>query len=284
MFELQPEFIEQDHRTTRPAGAYQKPDANPGEIKVYGYAISTEFMNQRHGIMLPPDQIQGKTVLDIGSCLGATGAWCLYHGAAHYTGVEVQQTYVDLSSQLLSKYHSQEKFTIVKQPAEKLTFDHKFDIIVASGVLYGIFNPFAFIESLTALAREQIIIESKHPFLGYRKLWGENADVKFLKDRAVKIPMIVPWDDNRMTDADSDGMYVIGSSKVSVAALDMLFKNHGWRQDLSLYHQAEQQIPKVYDIEFSDRFMTRFVPDASCSIRHFYQEIHNPDAKINSWR
>lgn len=279
MFELQPEFIELDHRQNRPAGAYGSSDTG----KLFGYNITTDFMNRRHALMLPPDLVKGKTVLDVGSCLGATGAWCLYHGAAHYTGVEIQQTYIDLSSRLLSKYHAPEKFSIQNQTAESLQFDSKFDIIVASGVLYSVFDPFALIKSLSGLAREQIIIESKHPYRGFRRLFGFDANIDMLKDRAKKLPMIVPNDSNYMTHADSEVFVHVASSNVSVPALALLFQNHGWEHDWTLYHAAEREIPWVYDLAQCDRYMTRFVPNDSCSVRHFYKEIHNPNAITVPW-
>ena len=48
--------------------------------------------------------IKDKTVLDLGSCLGAAGYFAIKTVAKEYIGVEAQTHYVDLSKNLLSKY------------------------------------------------------------------------------------------------------------------------------------------------------------------------------------
>ena len=85
-FETAPEFVDEDNRQFR--------THNP---------VTKEQMRNKHEVLFPEHLIKGKTVLDLGSCLGATGHWCLSHGAAHYTGVEVQKEYAALAAKLLDE-------------------------------------------------------------------------------------------------------------------------------------------------------------------------------------
>ena len=84
-FKLHPEFIEVDNRKNRPIVVPSPEKNGPG----YSYNINPEFMFERHKIMLPLDLIKGRTVLDIGGCIGASGDWCLANGAKHYTNIEL---------------------------------------------------------------------------------------------------------------------------------------------------------------------------------------------------
>lgn len=278
MFDLQSEFIDLDVRKNRPTKAKDDKGYN-----IYSYPLTVEFMNRRHSVMLPPEVIQGKTILDVGSCMGATGAWCLYHGAKHYTGVEVQPTYIKLSNQLLSKYYKSEQFEIVNQPAEHMRFNKRFDIVVASGILYGVFDPFSLVKSITSLARERVIIESRHPYLGYRTLWQKMTGDDFFRDRGLTASIIQVTENNKMSSADSDYMYVVSSTVVSVRALTFIFNHNGWDADLSLYHKAEKEIPEIYDITKHDRFMIQYFPTQHNPLKYLYQQVHNSEAEKTTW-
>ena len=51
LFDLYPEFVEDDTRKDRK----------------FGYQISEDFLNKRYNSLLPPHIIEGKTILDLGS-------------------------------------------------------------------------------------------------------------------------------------------------------------------------------------------------------------------------
>ena len=72
-FDDHPEFYEEDNRKHR--------QRNP---------ITKRTLEAKFGVLLPAWLVKGRTVLDLGSCIGAAGQWSLFHGAASYTGVEVQ--------------------------------------------------------------------------------------------------------------------------------------------------------------------------------------------------
>ena len=68
-----PEFVAQDSRKDR------------------GFSpVTIETLDNRHLVTTPKWLVEDMTVLDLGSCLGATGHWSLSQECKHYTGVEVQ--------------------------------------------------------------------------------------------------------------------------------------------------------------------------------------------------
>lgn len=152
IFVAQPEFVRNDPRHNRPVNG----DA--------GYKITPEFMLARHRLLLPEQLIRGKRILDLGSCSAASGAWCLSKGADFYKGVELQSEFVDRSRESLGQYYDQGKWEIQQSSIEDFLDSNKkhFDIVVASGVMYGIQDQ---IKTLTSIAMQgdAIVIESMHP-------------------------------------------------------------------------------------------------------------------------
>jgi predicted TPR repeat methyltransferase len=137
-FDFYKEFIDKDLRSKRD-----------------NWKVTSETLTRRCQVMLPPELVKGKTILDLGSGLGAMGHWCLQHGATHYTGVEIQKEFREISNELLSKYHS--NFTICDD-MNKLT--EQYDIVIAAGFMHGFLNVISAIEKVCSLSNEYIIIES----------------------------------------------------------------------------------------------------------------------------
>lgn len=133
------EFVEQDIRSTR----------------VDNFQVTSETLSRRCEVMLPKDLIENKTVLDLGSALGAMGHWCLTNGAKSYTGVEIQQKYRDTSNFILEKYHK--NFQLVKT-IEDISEPH--DVVIAAGFLHGTFNIISLIEKVCNLSKQYVIIET----------------------------------------------------------------------------------------------------------------------------
>lgn len=145
----QPEFIEKDPRVRRP--------------EKIGYKVTPDFMLKRHEILLQPDLIKGKRILDLGSCLAATGAWCLSNGASYYKGVELYEEFARDSIHCLEKYYQKELWSI-----EQITIEafldkegEKFDVIIASGIFYGLENP---LETIRLICKKSdcVVVESFH--------------------------------------------------------------------------------------------------------------------------
>jgi hypothetical protein len=234
--------------------------------------------------MLPSELIQVKTILDIGSCLGATGDWCLANGATHYTGLEVQDEYVLLSNELLSKYNDDNKFDIVKSSFEHFTTDKKYDIVVASGVIYGVFDPYTFVNKITSLATTAIIIESRHPYNAFKTLFPKCTPAeRYAISRTVSLVQVTEASGD-MIDAKAPRQITGFASCIpSIVGLSTIFKNCGWEHDPRLYDLAEQEIPQVYNVLHHNRFMAKYIPSNS-KLQFFCEEINNPQPNIlRSW-
>lgn len=155
-FDQYSEFIEFDSRRDR------------------GYVpITSETLTKRHEVALPKSLIRGARILDLGSCLGATGAWSLAHGAASYTGVEVQPLMAETSNNLLSKHWS--NYTIVNQDIESFLKNNNehFDVVVMFGVIYVFLNIYEILKQISKIANT-IVIDSSYPS------WAANPDAPVL--------------------------------------------------------------------------------------------------------
>ncbi len=254
VFETQPRWIAEDKRTQRPV-VVESP-GKPGGPSL-SYNISPQFMYDRHRVMLPPDFIAGKTILDIGSLLGATGAWCLANGAAGYTGLEPQQDFVDHSNSLFQEYFPQGGWENITESIENFETDRQWDIVVASGVLYACFDPFDFVERVSRWSRDVVIFDTVHPFNGYRRLYPEASD----QDRhrvSTMLSIVQPSERIRMNIAALGHSVRVAASIVSPQALHLLMRNQGFEHEPDLYNQAEQELPYFYDVRQHNRYMARY--------------------------
>ncbi len=271
IFESLPEFITKDHRSSRPRIINKNYRA---------YSISSEFMYARHLAMLPPESIKGKSILDIGSCYGATGAWVLSNGASHYTGIEPQGNMANCSNELLMKYFSHDKFTIIECSLEDFVSNTKYDIIIASGVIYSYLDTMRFIRQITEICDDSIIIESSHPFNGYRDLF-DNDSYRLSIHKSIKLVEVA---ENRpiMVDGGSNGGICCSGCFPSMASLETYFKYYGWQHDQEIFIKAGELVPDTYNIVEGSRFIMKFTP--SIKSTHTFSEIFkSPSASKIPW-
>jgi hypothetical protein len=149
IFKNAPEFITKDNRRLRPE-----------------YTTSFQSISHRLQAQLPESIIKNKTVLDLGSCLGAAGYYSLTNGAIHYTGVELQKFYASTSNVLLNTYCDASTFQIIKK--DLLTFlddcilnQIKFDVTLAAGILYEFMDPISFLQKVCRVTNETVVIDTK---------------------------------------------------------------------------------------------------------------------------
>lgn len=146
-FEEYDEFVTNDVRRTR--GTTQ---------------VNAESLTKRCEALLPKWLVEGKTILDLGHCLGAFGHWALANGAKHYTGIDIQKSFCDKSQELLSEHWSDADFRI--EQAETLQYlkdtpDQTYDIVIASGIIHCYVNAIGFIEEMSRVAKHFVIIETQ---------------------------------------------------------------------------------------------------------------------------
>lgn len=131
------------------------------------HPITAESLTVKHETIAPEWLVKDATILDLGSCLGATGHWCLSKGAKYYVGVEIQSDYVDLSNALLGDIWASDKFTIIKQDIDTFlsTTDIKFDVVYACGVLYAFLDYFGLLKKIDKITNNCVVIDTSYPSL-----------------------------------------------------------------------------------------------------------------------
>lgn len=147
-FDSFPEFILQDSRHRRNINT-----------------VTSESLTNRHAISLPESLIKDCTILDLGSCLGATGQWCLSHGARHYTGVEVQSNLATKSKKILSSYWDESKFEIYNDNIKNFLNQRteSYDIVVMIGVIYAFLDQYSLLKKVSEICNYFILIDSLVP-------------------------------------------------------------------------------------------------------------------------
>jgi tRNA (cmo5U34)-methyltransferase len=155
IFDLYPEFISTDpriHRKNSNAGAYE---------------ITSNFQYHRHSVMLPPDTVAGKRVLDLGSCVGASGAWVLANGASCYVGLELQKKFCDVAKENLSNRFADANWQIREESFTDFFANNteKFDIVIAFGVLYHNIYFETLIKNILSVDPDLVLIDSAKPQL-----------------------------------------------------------------------------------------------------------------------
>jgi precorrin-6B methylase 2 len=236
-FDRYPEFIESDTRTTR---------INPKD----GYPISAEFLEKRYLCTMPTGRCQGKKILDLGSCTGSLGAWCLANGAASYTGVEIQKKFVADSRNNLAK-HFANNWQIVESTVEQFLQNNTehYDIVVASGVIYGVADMHGCLRQLAKIA-DYIVIEAKHPpsliQLALRCL--EMKEIIELKQAIIEV-LSVP-----MIYEDANHKVLSLGFNPSIGALTTIFQSLDFVPDLTVYNDLKSTLGEIYGLTESNYF------------------------------
>lgn len=195
-YENHPGFYDQDNRKTRALSP-----------------INREQLENRHAAMFAEWNLAGKTILDLGSCMGATGQWVLHKGAKHYTGVEAQDSYVAQSRNLLS--HHGDKVEIIQESIEDFLDKNtkKYDIVVMLGVIYGFIDYYSILKKATNICKENLLIEGIYP---YPPTGNPNAPVVEIVE---KQPMVI---------ADKEQNIQGLGARMSPRALDIIMGSLGF--------------------------------------------------------
>ena len=158
MFQKFPEFITDDTRYHDP----DDPTTNSKEAP-RGQLITFEKSEEKHKFLLPEKICENNSVLDLGSCLSASGAWVLEHGAMFYTGVEIDDYNHEMATKNLKKYFSPSLWTLHKQSVLDWFKEHQdpYDVVFAGGILYAHEDQIDFLTRCANLTKKYLIIETK---------------------------------------------------------------------------------------------------------------------------
>jgi len=147
-FDLATDFIEYDNR----------------RLRTHHQTTKLSLFNKLK-VQLPDWLIKDKTVLDLGSCLGAAGYYAIHNGAKEYIGVEAQTHYVDLSNKLLSKYCPTYSYKIIQQEIEDFLDEQiakgtKYDVVLAAGVIYCFLDIVSILKKICMISKDVVVIDT----------------------------------------------------------------------------------------------------------------------------
>lgn len=294
VFQKFPQFIETDVRQHRQIG----------------YGVNANFMSARYEILLPTELVQGKTVLDLGCCVGSAGAWVLDCGAKSYTGVEIQSTMSDLAAQNLAQCYPDSNWTIIETSFEEFfqTNTTQYDIVIALGVVYSSVEYQIFLKSIVDICNEHIVYDSytatpnqeNVPMTVYKTVgmpseeqYNLMIEAALPNYRAVKL-LMAHWgfeaNDNINSDLKILSIYNIASMEKQNTRYGTVFTKTAHRNISfdSVYNDTDKQITQ--DWAFDKNVAQTFVAHAK---RHIpdYDKVINlsrdlcwqllPDAKNN---
>lgn len=226
IFEIATEFVDYDNR----------------KFRMIHNKTSSEVLQNKFEVQLPIELINDKTILDLGSCLGAAGHYSLTHGAKHYTGVEVQPYYYDTSNLLLSKYWSKDKFNIVQQDVEKfldecIEKNIQYDYVLAAGIIYGFLDITSLLKKICKVTRYNVLIETMNLPIEYDSNFGF---------------ILVTQSENMVKGYDSEttDYYTGPSSRISLSALDIIMSTLAFErtENIILPKKSKTSIDSYHDI------------------------------------
>lgn len=238
VFERYPDFINRDPRIDR-THSFGTPT----------YSVNVDFMEKRHNCLFDFD-VSNKTILDLGCCVAGTGAYVLDKGAKFYHGVEIHHDLSQIASENLSAF-DQDRWEISNASLDIFLDQNtkKFDVIIASGVIYTYFDPIPFLKRLVDLA-DILIIESRHP-----KRFLDDATVEYIENT----PIISFSELQPMMNGLTKQELVYHGSQPSYGFIRYFLDIYGFYEDRSCYEKLKEAIPQFYASHRTKRFGARFL-------------------------
>lgn len=197
-------------------------------------------MDTKYNVIFQDIDLKNKSVLDIGCCVGYSGAYVLDKGASYYHGIDISSDLCIQAERNLSQYFEKSKFLIENNPLEKfLESNSKFDVILAMGILYAVKDPVSAVEKLLEKC-DTIVIESVHPHFPEELL----EDYKF-----------VSYDNQRINYNNTTKNANFIGSRVSLGLYKFLLDVKGFKYSLEQNMSLQQMLPPYYSNKQSRRFV-----------------------------
>jgi hypothetical protein len=199
------------------------------------YQITQEYLYNKHRILLPSDFVKNKRVLDLGSCLGASGFWCLSNGASYYRGIEIQSWFIDKSRELLAKHCGDTNWHVEYGEINSYLDqdDGGWDVILLWGVLNAFVNPTEILEKVFTKTN-MVSIDMPIPS-GVRNPWDE------MDHRSIDLNP-----SSSMIIANESASNVFVGSRIGLGALDIISKVNQFEMDISSYEALQEALPDTY--------------------------------------
>ena len=212
------EFLTLDKRSMDPAG--RQP-----------YKVTQQYLQHKHRILLPPSLVKDRSILDVGSCLGATGWYSLSNDCRIYLGLEMQAWFCDRSKELLSA-HPRQDWQIANNSLQTyMTFDRNhYDIIVAWGVLNGLYDPIPALEWM--MKRSDVVsLDLPIPHSATDELAHCSIDLN---------------PNSSMIAAGEAASFVFTGSRIGLGAIQIVANLNGFDLDMQSYDQLRSVLPDYY--------------------------------------
>jgi len=255
------EFIDTDPRVKR---------TNTG---FGGYNVNAEFQHARHQVMMPPDLIQGLSVLDLGCAVGATGAWALTNGATRYVGVELQKDFCNKARTNLTNRLPNGNWEI--KELSLIDFfnsnTEKFDFVSLFGVIYqGIFFE-DMLRKVVDLNPTHIAVDSNETIY-LNKLLENTRELDSIK----KLPLVEYVKNQQMVGEELEKSHVITGASPNFPALEIILSNF----DFSATELTEQ-LRKLFPVDTNNRYYGLFSKNAQVKKPiDFETSYTNPDLSV----
>ncbi|GAB0175098.1 MAG: hypothetical protein HHAS10_09770 [Candidatus Altimarinota bacterium] len=252
-FDNYPGFYEEDNRKNR-----------------HVLRTTKELIEKKNTVVLPPELVRGKSVLDLGSCIGAMGQWALFYGAKSYTGVEIQESYAKTSRKLLA--HHGDKVRIIQSSLEKFlsTNTEKFDIVLCLGVIYVAIDYYSILRKISEICNDFTVIESFYP--DNRLLDTNVPGVLFVNDHGINL-------------STHNASLMGRGSHISPSGLDFLMSGLGMTsegdilQPMKIYQGIDS-----YRIRGVGRYMKRYHQGKQKSLPSLSEKLeHGIIDRIKPW-
>lgn len=253
-FSKYPEFVQRDPRISRSDG----------------YRPTEEFLSARYANLVPESLINNKSVLDIGSCVGSLGAWCLANGASRYTGLEIQRELHQVATECMKQYFKSGPWTLINDDAEAwIDTMPDYDLIVVAGTIQTFRDPVSVLKKLSQRTNS-LIIESTHPHLFSEMLTGAYSKPVFTDDelslihslledppyREVfrkiledKLPILYNKTSTSLFKSENllPTSVTANATYPSLGFLINLMENIGFAADLQINHRLKTALPETYN-------------------------------------
>jgi SAM-dependent methyltransferase len=228
--------------------------------------MSNDITIQKHKLFLPPEKIQGKTILDIGCFIGQTADWCISNGAAHYTGIEISPEFVAIAHDLMNKYHSgADNWVILNQGIDDFLRENntKYDIIFFWGVIFGLHDHMRVLNEL-AQRTDHLIIDSRHPKLMWNDCYSNISDEHWY-NLEYNIPY-QEWQAGKMTTtATVNGSVRVTAANSSLAAIRLIMELNGFECSHANYEVLKLLFPNTFGMQRDPKKIGRFALECTRS-------------------
>lgn len=122
------------------------------------YGLSTRGNDRSSTFeLILPDDLSGKSVLDVGCSSGYFCLEALRRGARRAVGIDVDPESIRMAKLIAECLNSSAEFRTLD--IEESEFDEQFDYVLCLNVLHHVRNPIAVLDMLIAAARERLILE-----------------------------------------------------------------------------------------------------------------------------